>query len=212
MIGGLLAPTRTKAQDNWNQGRLVLQNNQVLEGAINYNWKAEVVQVRQGGRTRAFSAQQVAAFDFYDMQNNMLRHFVTLEYPVQATRMRPVLVEKVAEGPFAIYRRLRTARDLFRVNRPQQYGSDTGLLQDDDNFDYVVQTPGGFVKMDQFQQDVLPTLMAGKMGSQIRQYIRSHQLDTNSTTTRLMLLVRYNALMEDTALQEEQQRRGISGE
>ena len=69
---GMAKPNRSEAQTDWNHGQLILNNSVILEGDLNYNWMADVLQVKQDNVTRAFSAQTIGTFTFYDRQNNTL--------------------------------------------------------------------------------------------------------------------------------------------
>jgi len=197
LVAGLAAkPNDSKAQTTWNHGQLVLNNSTILEGELNYNWVADVLQLKQSETTRAYSAQMIEAFTFFDRQSSVLRRFVRVDYPVKPTQTRPTVVEEIATGPCRIYRRLHKHRDLIRLGVPGLLVNETTNAKDVDDFDYIIYTNNGFMLFDQFRRELMPQMLA-EFKPQLTEYLRTHQLDPNTTTTQLMLLIRYNNLKED---------------
>jgi len=213
LVVGLIAATAlAKAEENWNRGQLVLANQTVLEGDLNYNWKAEVVRLKQAdGRIRAFSAQQIRSFRFYDYRNRLLRRFASLDFTVRRNMPRKMILEEFVQGKYPVYRRLRHQREPIRIARPIEYSNDTELLKDDNSFTYFVLADGEFQSLDAFQRTMMPQMMS-EYGDDLRNYLRTHQLDPRNTTTRLMLLVRYNALEEGFRHRSPATQGAVSGE
>ena len=181
----------------WSSGTLLLTNGIEFMGGLNYNWKAEIIQLkRPDGTIKAFSASQVQSFTYFDNRANLLRRFVSVDFPVQASLVRTVILEELAEGPMMIYRRLRHMREPIKLSKPAMYGYDTELLKDYDNFQYMVFIQeDSFVPLENFNLAIWPHLEE-EFGDKLRQYIRLHGLDTTNTVSKLMLIAQYNALKQ----------------
>lgn len=189
MGGNLLAKNPTM----WNQGELFLANGMVLEGELNYNWKAEIVQLRHDHVIKAYSAHQVNEFTYLDNQLNTLRKFVTADYPVDESLSRSTFLEEFVSGSLTVYRRLRHSRELIKVSKPAMYGIDEELVRDVDNFDYFVFTENRVVDLNNFARDLWPRIR-NEFNEELKQYASKMQMNLTSTLARLLLINQYNNL------------------
>lgn len=180
----------------WDRGELILSDGTVLAGELAYNWKAEIVCYKQGDVVKAYSAQQVNSFKYFDRQQNSLRKFVTLHLPVKPTQHRPSLVEEYVSGPLMVYRRLRQPREILRLSRLIAYQTEADLIKDIDNFEYFVADGRAFINLVDFNRSLWPQ-MRENYRSTLQEYIARRSLDLNSTVARLMLINQYNYLTAD---------------
>lgn len=201
-----LGGSSAKSNITWNKGILQLTNGSQLRGELNYNWKAEIIQVKQpNGTIKAYSAPQIQQFTYYDNDANLLRRFVSVDLPVQSAMVRTFILEAIAEGPMMVYRRLRRMREVIKFSKPTGYSSDNELLKDYDNFQYIVALKSdSFVQLDDFNLAIWPQLEQ-EFGSELRQYIRAHGLDTSSTVSKLILISHYNSLRQHADEPEQNQ-------
>ncbi len=180
--------------EDWNHGKLELSSGVVMDGDINYNWKAEVVQLRlDNGTIKAYSASQVAQFMYYDDLHNALRTFASVDFMIKPTVERKIFLEQCATGPLTVYRRLRHQHEPIRVNNPASYGSDQQLYSDLESFVYYVYDEDTMMELDHFALEIWPR-MAKEFGSELNHYRSSRSLDTGTTLGRLVLITQYNAL------------------
>ncbi|GAB3491861.1 hypothetical protein GCM10027341_05330 [Spirosoma knui] len=184
----------------WSQGELVLMNGTRLEGELNYNWKAEIVQIRQNNTLKAYSALQVQEFKFFDNNHNTIRKFVAIDFPVKVTLRRPLFLEEFVSGPLMVYRRLRHIREPIKLTNPSMFGNDEELVKDVDNFTYFVYEGKDIVALDDFTRFMWPQ-MQEEFQVELKQYATHLQIDLNSTTAQLMLINKYNYLKSETAAQ-----------
>ena len=178
----------------WNPGYVILPDGRKLEGQLNYNWKAEVVQVRlPDGLVKAYSAGYVDSFAYFDNAQQLIRQFSTVDLPVSDEELRPVFLEELAKGSLTVYRRLRHAHELIKIARPMMYSDDSELVKDMDNFVYVViDREGQVFDLASFNKTLWPKMSTYQQ--QLTQYLRGLLMDTSSTTARLMLINQYNYL------------------
>jgi hypothetical protein len=80
----------------WHSGYLILPDGRKLDGQLNYNWKAEVVQLRlPDGLLKAYLAGYVDSFVYYDKTQQLLRFFNTVDLPGPDQELRPVADQSV---------------------------------------------------------------------------------------------------------------------
>ena len=186
-------PTLAANPTTWTQGELILNDGTQLTGELNYNWKAEIVQLRQQNTLKAYSAFQVKLFRYFDNQQNLLRSFTSVEFPVKTTLLRPVFLEEVVTGPLVVYRRLRHSLDPFRVGNAADFASDGEFSKNIDMFTYFVFDGSSFADLDRFNQSIWPRLEQ-EFHTELHQYMHSHAVARNDTMGRLLLINQYNAL------------------
>jgi hypothetical protein len=199
-------PLEASKQDpDWNAGKLTLNDGTELLGDLSYNWKAEIVQIRQGGTLKAYSAYQVSHFTFFDDRNNALRRFNAVDFPVKRDLIRPIFLEEFTPGTLTVYRRLRHTREPIKLAKPVSYNSEEVVMSDYDNFTYYVYADGNFTDMDYFGQDIWPR-MNNEFGTELHEYALTRQLDFSSTAARLMLIAHYNYLKEQAGTAQVKNR------
>lgn len=187
---------------NWNNGKIVLKNGTVSTGDLNYNWKAEIVQLRlPSGAIKAYSAFQVDQFMYFDEGQNALRKFVSIDYPVKTTLNRRLFLEEFTNGPYMVYRRLRHSREPIRIkiSKPTMYAKDNELVKDYDSFTYFVYNNNTFTDLDYFDRELWPK-MEQEFGPELKQFIQARQINISSTISKLMIISHFNYL-KDNALE-----------
>ena len=201
-LGLLLTAGKAPAKNPtvWSRGELFLTNGTELSGELNYNWKAEVVQLRQGDVIKAYSAFQVRSFRFFDDKLNTVRIFNSVQHPVRLSLKRPVFMEQLMTGTMTVYRRLRHGREPILVAKPSMFSNDTELIQNLDEFDYFVYEGNMMTNLNQFPKELWP-VMQEEYGDVLNQFGTTLLVERNSTLARLLFINRYNSLksQESTA-------------
>ncbi|GAB3890320.1 hypothetical protein [Spirosoma agri] len=181
------------AKPIWSHGELSLTNGTVLAGDLSYNWKAEIVQYREGNIIKAFSAFQVSGFKYFDATLNTLRTFKTVDYPVKENFNRSLFLEQIGIGPMMIYRRLRHARDPIKIGNPSASAVDDMMLKRVDNFTYYVFEGDRMTNLTDFDTELWPR-MQQEFSDELAHYSGTLHMDLNSTFARLLLITQYNQL------------------
>jgi hypothetical protein len=194
----LVGHASAKTPTIWNRGELFLENGTELTGDLNYNWKAEVVQIRQGDAIKAYSAFQVQAFRFFDNSLNTLRTFASVQDPAHSSLHRLLFMEQVMTGPMTVYRRLHHMREPIASQNPASFGSDAELVKDLDGFDYFVYENDSIISLDKFSQELWP-VMQQECGDELTHYASTLAIDKSSTVARLRIINRYNSLKSQPA-------------
>ncbi|OIN60215.1 hypothetical protein [Arsenicibacter rosenii] len=180
----------------WKTGKLQLNNGAEMAGSLNYNWKAEVLQLKlPDGTIKAFSPSQVRSFMYFDENANDIRQFASVDFPVRRSTYRPVFLETITTGVMTVYRRLRHAKEPLRLSSTASYGNDDQLIKDYDNFNYVVYTNDTFIPLDEFNGSLWPQIQT-EFGAELKAFVKARELDTENTMSRLMMITQYNLLKE----------------
>lgn len=196
---------------NWKTGQLELTNGMKLSGDLSYNWKAEIIQLRTEGTIKAYSAQQIRSFTYFDEVSNTIRRFSTVSYPVKKNSLRPVILEEFTSGPLTVYRRLRHSREPLHTNRPEGYNNDEVVVSDYNNFTYFVYTDDRFINLDRFSHTIWP-LMNQEFGAELRRYAQVRQLDMSNIPAQLMLINQYNYLKMESSNEAGRTTVGVASE
>ncbi|MBO0930615.1 hypothetical protein [Fibrella aquatilis] len=180
--------------DTWNTGHATLPDGQRVEGQLNYNWKAEVLQVKLAdGTVRAFSAGRISSFTYFDNEQDLLRKFCSIGFAGPDDTQRFVFMEECTTGKLSVYRRLRHSHELIKIARPSMFGTDREMTKDYDNFDYIVLDDNQVTDLQQFGTHLWPQ-MHDEFSKPLTEYMKVRQLDITSTVAKLMLINQYNYL------------------
>lgn len=195
LLGLSLAVSNASAKPPtiWHPGELHLANGTELTGDLNYNWKAEIVQIRQENGVKAYSAFQIRAFSYFDATLNTVRTFASVQHPTQTSRHRLIIMEQFMSGQMTVYRRLRHAREPIAKRSLSSFGDDTELVQNLDSFEYFVYQADGIHKLDYFVRDLWP-VMQQEFQQELAQFGTRLLIDRNTTLARLLFINEYNAL------------------
>lgn len=181
----------------WHQGRLVLLNGTELQGELNYNWVAQIVQCQQGPIIKAYSANQIQVFTYLDEQASTFRKFVAIDCPAKSGLRRPRILEEVVSGSVMVYREFRPTYELIKAARPTAYASDDDLLKDVNTFTYLVYFDQELMDMDVFYRKIWPHIKVA-FDYKLKEYSNSMRADTMGVPGQLRLIHWYNRLIEKT--------------
>ncbi|MBD2700593.1 hypothetical protein IC229_08100 [Spirosoma sp. BT702] len=185
---------------SWQAGKIVLWNNEVLEGELVYNWLVETVQFRQeDGRIRLFPADQIRQFGWFDTHQNRQRDFMALTDVVSHPETYRIY-EVCMDGPLAVVRRLKRPRGLWKrtIGSPVHFNDKATLAQNPDFFDYYVHDAGRLLALDRYYKDIYEPLMTS-YAKQIDTYTETHNINDRTLMGRLILISHYNTLVEQSS-------------
>lgn len=182
----------------WQTGQLELWNKTILAGELSYNWGAEMVSVRQAdGRVRTFSANQASHFSWFDYSVHRQRHFVSLEKALDKERSSQVFYELCMDGPLAVVRRMRKPNGLLKrwFRHPALLTDQPAIAQDISLFEYFVYDAGRLLSIDRFYSDIYQPLMTSYK-QELYQYVQTHNINDHLLPGRLIVINRYNWLVQ----------------
>ncbi|MVM31500.1 hypothetical protein GO755_15750 [Spirosoma sp. HMF4905] len=185
----------------WKSGQLILWNKTVLEGDLCYNWLMETVLFRHAdGRVHTFSANQVSQFGWFDFDIHKYRQFKVLASSGTKTHTRQTFFEICMDGSLAVVRNLRQPRGLFKraFSHPAYFVDQPTMAQNTDYFNYYVYDAGHLLELDRFYTDIYDPLMTA-YDKVLKRYIYEHNINDRNLAGRLVLIDRYNSLVERDA-------------
>jgi hypothetical protein len=183
----------------WNRGGLVFRNGVEWEGELNFNWIAQVVQCRQGGTIKAYAANQIQSFTYYDNQQDIIRKFVSLDCSTKHGRQRPRIVEEVFLGCLPVYRELYLSHGLIKVVNLTGYNPTNERVKDTNNFTYMVYFGGKLLPLLQFYRQIWPNIKR-PFHKELTQYALRSNTDLARTAGQLQLIHKYNSIIERNRL------------
>jgi hypothetical protein len=185
----------------WQSGQLVLLDKTVLEGDLCYNWLTETVLLRQlDGRVNTFSANQVNQFGWFDFSIHKYRTFKVLASAESKIQTKHSFFEICMDGSLVVVRNLRQPRGLFKraFSHPAHFADQPIMAQSTDYFNYYVYDAGHLLALNRFYTDIYDPLMTA-YDKVLKKYIQVHNINDRNLFGRLVLIDRYNALVEQDA-------------
>ena len=179
----------------WAKGMVILVDGTELSGDIRYDWRSNGVRFRDvTNRQRAYSVQQVQRFSYFDNDENRVRQFAAVDFPINVVMTRPVFMEEVLTGTLTVYRRPYNHRKPTPVTSVVRYVLGGWLVSDHETFDYFVYTNQAFTRLDQFSHQFWPKMQKESNGAVWAYLTADHRISPVTLTGQLRLIARYNEM------------------
>ena len=171
------------ADADWNQGVVVLSNDEVLSGEVYHDHKNDLLLLRSGARQpiRTFTVHQLQSFRYYDPRDNLIRHFLTValrgartSYPVRR------FYEVVSKGDVMYLRR----HNGCALAPPSDLSHHTVA------YDYFAYYQGQLIRSHRFEKDLLPVL--ANTDPTLLSYMKEKQLRPYEIADQIALITRFN--------------------
>ncbi|MVM38441.1 hypothetical protein GO730_14110 [Spirosoma sp. HMF3257] len=198
----------------WQRGQLTLWDKTLLEGDLSYNWLMETVLFRQpNGQVRTFSSNQVSDFGWFDFSNHTYRTFKVLASDETKTAIRHSFFEVCMDGSLVVVRKLKKPHGLFKraFSHPTYFTDQPEMAQSLDYFNYYVYDAGHLLTLDRFYLDIYHPLMRA-YDKVLQHYIEVHNINDRALLGRLLLIDRYNTLVEQDAKTASARNRVVAPE
>ncbi len=192
----------TKAYDNhglWCNGRLTLDNGEVIEGEINYDIKFEVIQVRNNGTVRAFTAENIAHFTMFDPVKYRQRDFVAIDHQMALGYERKTLFEVITNGQIAVLRKTRYVR---KPRATEDYRAPHVYLNTVCKHDYFAMNGSELAEINNFEAEVLPWMQ--RYEPEINRYIKDSKLKLKKIQEQMRVVNLYNQLCDKNRFENTQ--------
>lgn len=185
----------TKAYMNygsWCNGQITLENGEVIEGEINYDLKFEVIQIRDNGIVRAFTAEGVAYFTMFDHIKSRPRNFISLEHQVGFGYERKTFFEIVAEGNITV---LRKSKYIRRPRITENYRAPHIYLNVVCKHSYFALRGKEWVEIINFEAQVLPWM--NDFEQEVGHYVKKGRLKLKDVHEQMQVVTLYNQLCDN---------------
>lgn len=174
----------------WNPGVIVLEDEQVLEGDLKYDYKNGVIQCKEAGKIKAFSSHGVTSFYFINGSTNILQRFVSVEQKMGENYRRKEFFEIVLEGELTLLRQRNKSADPVRKGHTPSTDNMTHHIL---CYDYYVFYQGEMVKINKFKKNVVPMMKDKKR--EIVNYADKKNLKLYYLMDQISLISYYNGLV-----------------
>ncbi len=182
MSGMMLA----HAGQEWNEGVVVLKNNEVLTGHLFYVSDLDLVQVKSNGKTLCYSASQVQFFNIHDVSMGAVRRFVPAPYVNLAKQRKDVFFEVIIDDRIS----------LLRKKSPYSTGSgqvkEAGVSEHISDYDYFFEFDGLVFASSQFKQELMQ-IINSYMANEVAALIKSEGLNLNKISDQIKVVQFFNA-------------------
>ncbi|MDJ1501647.1 hypothetical protein [Xanthocytophaga agilis] len=188
LLIAVVAQAKRPVMQTWYVGEITLLNNEVLERELRYDAYTDLLQVKENGTIKVYSARQVSSFAFFDIYSNSKRQFVSL---MQTTRFRKsrMFFENVISGELKLIRRVRSAGAARRIVEET-----TDSWFDKHNiYDYYIYTDNRFISTRQFYKEIYERIMV-EFKKPLDIFIKSRNINLNTQYGQFVLINQYNIL------------------
>ncbi|MDN5204953.1 hypothetical protein QQ008_26420 [Fulvivirgaceae bacterium BMA10] len=174
-----------QAQENeWNSGALVLSDNQVLVGELQYHHQHDMVILKIDNKMKTFPAFKINEFRFYDANDDINRRFRALDVKNAKGANLKVIYEVVLHGSLSLLRKEKKHKSKCERSN---------LRREIEDYVYYSYDEERLVEMRNFKKRVLPLLMQER-GPQLTKFIEEHKLNLDKPATYVKILDYYNDL------------------
>ena len=194
IITGLTSANAQKfPSDLWHEGKLVLANDEIIEGKIKYDLERGIVQVEQGEKLFTYGANSIFYFKLFDTTVEAYREFYVLPYGLVSNYKAPVIFEVLVEGNISLLCRERITTKNVQASNPYYYNSPT-YQQEVLVYDYFfLDRQGNITQYNLKKKELLQAL--SKRQSKINEYIKANRLKFDRRTDLVRIIAFYNALL-----------------
>ena len=189
---------RTNYESGWNPGVLVLTDNSIVKGEVNYIQKKENVIVTSKNSKTSYHAGDIKYFQFYDKKLKYNRAFTSLNRKSSnnpAPKMQ--IFEIVLEGALPYYRKPILVEKV--VVKRDKAGS-SHLKDDFVEYVYFLKVEEQLIEVKNFGTDVLPYVK--KHIREISNFIEENKLNITLVSDQIQVVDKYNALEENLAIKK----------
>ncbi|MDJ1469470.1 hypothetical protein QNI19_13835 [Cytophagaceae bacterium DM2B3-1] len=188
LLIAVVAQAKRPVMQTWYVGEITLLNNEVLERELRYDAYTDLIQVKENGTIKVYSARQVSSFAFFDVYSNSKRQFVSLLYTTRFKKSR-VFFENIISGELNLIRKARSAGAARRiVEETKDAWFDTHNV-----YDYYIYTDNQFISTKQFFKEVYERIMV-EFKQPLDIFIKSRNININTQFGQFVLINQYNIL------------------
>ncbi|WP_277479163.1 hypothetical protein [Catalinimonas alkaloidigena] len=175
---------------DWNWGKILLKEGNVLEGEIQHDLDQNVVLLKKEGVVKAFSVYNVNYFKVIDEDRGMIRNFYSMPYE-QNGHERLMFFELVFEDGFVLFSReskvAKKHAQLKKVPYVQDGTYDSSLVKVS-NY-YLFMPDGTFQAIHTDFSSIVDSLSLNKEEKkEMRQFILQNDLDLNDRSDFIKVL------------------------
>lgn len=178
----------------WCPGKVVLENQQVVRGEINYDLKFNAVQVRHDGVIRTYTAERIAYFDLFDQVKHRDRHYIAIDHQLDEGYRRKTFFEVLTEGDLTVLRKTKYVR---RPRVTEDKRAPHIYLNTVCKHSYYLFNEGEFFEVDDFKGQVLPLM--SRHQAAVSDYIRQCKLKLRKVHEQMRVVHLYNQLCAQQA-------------
>lgn len=200
LIMFLLFIKNTEAQkqpgSTWGAGLVALLDETEYNGQIKYDLTINTVQLNQGDKTLSFGASKVEYFEFFDVNEKILRQFYSLPFTATTSNYESLIFfELLTEGKITLLNREELIERV--VSRPMTFGYYPGgtmierTLQD--NF-FILEENGKVRVFDPAQENIFDVFFP--YTNQMLDFAAKNRVSSRRKHDLILLINHYNLVVQ----------------
>ena len=170
------------AEADWNEGMVILSNDEVQKGELYYDHANGVVLLRSGAhqRVKTLTVRQVRSFRYYNAQDNLVHHFLAIDHRTRSSYPIRGFYEIVSKGDVLYLRQ----RNGCRWAPPHHVSPHVVA------YDYFAYYQGQLVRSHRFEQELLPVL--AEADPTLLRYMKESRLRPYEVEDQILLVAHVN--------------------
>jgi hypothetical protein len=182
-------------QEMWHPGYIVLDNEDTLQGKIQYDFESNLIQFTSDKTVKTFTSQNILFFRFHCQFFKRVRSVYSIPYELKGRVKIPVFFEILEEGKITLMNReYVTIENNNRFGNPM-YRTRGGFGgREILTYDYFLLTDDGIIhKFTEKKKDLLPFF--GRLEPKMSDYIKEKRLKVDKQGDLVNIMKYYNNLV-----------------
>ena len=177
----------------WHEGKVVLINQDTLEGTIKYDLDKDIIQLSGKGKIEAYTSRNVLYFSILDTSTKRFRQFYALPYNEIADFNTPRFFELFYEGKLTLLAREYITIQTSNFGPPGLSGSSYSrqVLA----YDYYFLRQGGSIVLYRKNKKEL-LLNMRKYENEMKSFIKRNRLHIDQREDLIQIFDHYNSLIK----------------
>ena len=173
----------------WCTGKVILDNDVVLEGKFSYDLKFEALQVKTGDLVRTYTAENIVDFEMFDPIKYRHRKYVAVDHSMKEGYKRKTFFEVLSDGEITI---LRKSKYVRRPRVTEDFRAPHIYLNAVCRHTYYIYHQEKFTELEDFRAQVMPLMSSYQQ--EVNDYVQKCRLKLKEIHEQMRVINLYNQL------------------
>ena len=179
--------------DYWHDGKVFLENDEVISGSIKYNLQLNNVNLDIKSKILTFSAKKVVRFEIIDQLSNAHRYFYSLPFALTGDYKAPVFFEVLHEGSLSLLCREKVTTET--VNSPNNSYRNQRFSRTVLDYDFYYLREHDQIRSYANRRNELLSIVMKDKADQIKKFMKKNRLDSDDREDLALIFQYYNKLI-----------------
>ena len=178
--------------DLWHQGKVFLNNGEVVSGPVKYNLNLNSLNVDMKSTILTFSSKKVVRFQLMDKKSKRLRYFYSLPFALTGDYKVPIFFEVLHEGKLSLMCREKVAIETIY---PYSNYRSRSLTRPVLSYDFYYLRSNVLKAYTDRNNQLLKVIMKDK-ADEIKKFMRKNRLKDDKRDDLALIFKYYNELVD----------------